>query len=298
MTNDTGTNVLEDVREVNLLFYGLTNGPGCAYIDDITIKRDDGFVVYADDPVNPTIRAHADWMAARNVATNAAGNHAPVASNLTITADAFRATNVHLIATDSDGDALSYRIITRPTNGWVFGIPPTNLVYKSKPGTTGGDLFTFKAHDGKVDSAEAVITVNIGSTDTDSDYLPDAWEFTYFPKRVQYWPYDPDNLTNMCGIWDWDGDGFADFDEYKAGTDPTNVGSYLYVATLSNAASGGFYVKWPSVSGKQYQMQRSTNLNVGSFSNLTSHIVAAPPQNVYTDSVSGVGPFLYRVRVE
>ncbi len=291
------SNVLEDVHEIGLVFYGLSNGTGEVYIDDIQIKRDDGFVVYADDPVNPVIKAMADWCAARNVPTGGV-NSAPVASNRTVTADAFRATNVVLGAGDPDGDFLSYFIVTRPTNGWVFGTPPT-LVYKSRPGTTGGDLFTFKACDGRAESPEAVITVNIGSTDTDADSLPDAWEFTYFPKRVQYWPYDSDSLTNMLFAGDWDMDSFSDYDEYRAGTSPTNAASYLYVNAQSNSATQ-FYIRWPGVAGKQYELQKSTNLiQAGSgFAGMASNIAGVTPMNTWTDSVSGSGPALYRVRVE
>jgi hypothetical protein len=291
------SNVLEDVHEVNLVFYDLTNGTGDAYIDNIKIKRDDGFVVYADDNVVPVIKAHADWMAARNVATNAA-NTVPVASNKTIAADAFRATNVTLTAGDANGDILSYRIITRPTNGWVFGTPP-NLIYKSRPGTTGGDLFSFKVNDGKADSSEGVITVNLGSTDTDGDSLSDAWEFLYFPKRVQYWPYDSDSLTNMLFAGDWDRDGFSDYDEYRAGTSPTNGSSYLWMRAQSNSTSQ-FFVRWPGVSGRQYELQKSTNLVLANsgFTGLASNIWAVEPMNTWTDSVSGTGPCLYRVRVQ
>ena len=229
---------------------------------------------------------------------NAGVHSAPVASNRTVTADAFRATNVVLGAGDPDGDFLSYFIVTRPTNGWVFGTPPT-LVYKSRPGTTGGDLFTFKACDGRAESAEAVITVNIGSTDTDADSLPDAWEFTYFPKRVQYWPYDSDSLTNMLFAGDWDMDSFSDYEEYRAGTSPTNAASYLYVNAQSNSATK-FYIRWPGVAGRQYELQKSTNLiQAGSgFAGMASNIAGVTPMNTWTDSASGSGPALYRVRVE
>ena len=79
------SNVLEDVHQVSLVFRDLPAGQGEVYVDDIKIKRDDGFVVYADDPVNPVIKAHAEWSRAEHP-TNAAGT-APVASNLWYTVD-------------------------------------------------------------------------------------------------------------------------------------------------------------------------------------------------------------------
>ncbi len=299
ITNDTGTNVLEDVRSVNIAFYGLPLGEGRVYVDDIQIKRDDGFVVYADDPVCDVIKAHADRMALRNTTTNTVGNTAPAISGLTLIADAFRATNFVMQATDVDGDFLSYRLVQKPTNGWVFGSPPSNLVYKSKPGTTGGDTFTWKAHDGKADSAEAVVTVTLGSTDTDGDSLPDDWEFGFFPKRVQYWPYESDNLTNLWSGWDWDNDGFSDWSEYRAGTDPTNSGSLLYCMGSGSGASP-FVITWPSVAGHDYEIARSTNLlGSASFTGIASNITATAPMNTYTDTTVGAATrFFYRIRVQ
>jgi hypothetical protein len=67
----------------------------------------------------------------------------------------------------------------------------------------------------------------------------------------------------------------------------------------SNSASQ-FYIRWPGVSGRQYELQKSTNLvqtNSG-FTGLASNIWAVEPMNTWTDSVSGSGPYLYRVRVQ
>jgi len=158
------SNVLEDVHQVSLVFRDLPAGQGEVYVDDIKIKRDDGFVVYADDPVNPVIKAHAEWCEARNYPTNAAGNSAPVASNLWYTVDPKNPTTVSLKGSDADGDALSYRIITKPENGWVFGTPP-HLRYVAKPGSLGEDSFSYVVHDGRRDSAEAVVTVTAAETD-------------------------------------------------------------------------------------------------------------------------------------
>ncbi|MBN1270013.1 MAG: hypothetical protein JXB04_10510, partial [Kiritimatiellae bacterium] len=53
--------VLEDVRQVVFLVYG-DNGADELYLDDITIRRDDGFIIFAEDPVCDVIRDHADVM--------------------------------------------------------------------------------------------------------------------------------------------------------------------------------------------------------------------------------------------
>ncbi len=53
--------VLEDVRQVVFLVYG-DNGAGKVYLDNVTIRRDDGFIIYEEDPVCSVIRDHADVM--------------------------------------------------------------------------------------------------------------------------------------------------------------------------------------------------------------------------------------------
>jgi mannan endo-1,4-beta-mannosidase len=294
----TGTNILEDVNEVSLVIYDLPVGGGDCYIDDIQIKRDDGFVVYANDPVCSNIQAHAIRMNARNVSTNRA-NTPPTAGNIMIDATAFLATNFQFAATDTDGDPLTYRLLSQPTNGWVFGSPPSNMLYKTRPGVgLCGDSFTYVAHDGIADSSVATVQVAVVDDDRDGDSLADEWEYTYFPKRVQWWPdSEEDMLTNMWPAGDWDGDGFDNRGEYYAGTDPTNISSFL---GITNAAHTGsiFRITWPSVTGITYRVERSTNLTSG-FSIQTTN-AATPPSNVYTDQVapSASGSFMYRIGVE
>jgi len=153
------SNVLEDVRQVGLVFKDLPAGEGVVYIDDIQIKRDDGFVVYADDPLNPVIKEHALLMKSRNVATNDPANNAPAAADFTVVAHPLDPTPFALAGSDEDEDFLSYRIVQKPTNGWVFGTPPSDMVYRPKIGATGRDTFRYVIHDGKVDSAEIEVSV-------------------------------------------------------------------------------------------------------------------------------------------
>ncbi|NCC51766.1 MAG: DUF5060 domain-containing protein [Spartobacteria bacterium] len=153
------SNVLDDVHQVGLVFKNLPAGTGDVYIDDIQIKRDDGFVVYADDPVCPIIKAHAIRMNARNVATNDPANNVPYGTNFTVITHPVDPTPVFLNGYDADEDFLSYRIMQKPTNGWIFGSAPSNLVYKPKLDSPGCDSFRYVIHDGKVDSAEITVTV-------------------------------------------------------------------------------------------------------------------------------------------
>lgn len=97
---------------------------------------------------------------------------------------------------------------------------------------------------------------------------------------------------------DDDGDGMTTWQEWIAGTNPTNAASFLqmYSATPTNDASG-VTVSWQSVSGKMYLLQRSANLSV--FSTIQSNITGQADVTSYKDtSVTGSGPFFYRVMVQ
>jgi len=67
---------------------------------------------------------------------------------------------ITLNATDADGDALTYTLVTSPVHGVLSGTAP-NLVYTPAAGYIGSDPFTFKASDGKGDSNTATISISV-----------------------------------------------------------------------------------------------------------------------------------------
>ena len=99
-------------------------------------------------------------------------------------------------------------------------------------------------------------------------------------------------------VADSDGDGMRDEAEVRAGTDATNAASLLAVQAVSSSAWA--VVRWPSVAGKAYRLQRATNLVSGVFSvNVATNLAATPPLNSWTDSTAtAAGPWFYRVRLE
>jgi hypothetical protein len=115
---------------------------------------------------------------------------------------------------------------------------------------------------------QAIVDANIGdSIRTIADVLPDA---------------------------DFDGDGLSNIQEFIAGTSPTDPSSVFAISNTGVTDDSQYVVRWHSVSGKFYNLYKSTNLMSG-FSALKSDIEAVPPINSYTDTVSSVGTAYYMI---
>jgi len=124
--------------------------------------------------------------------------------------------------------------------------------------------------------------------DTDTNGLPDWWELQYFG-----------HLTGTNPNADADHDGMSNLAEWLAGTNPTNASSCLRLIAIPSNNPNAFVVKWPSVAGKYYWLERSTNLLTGFNSVVQTNIAATAPTNTATDTaiLPGKARF-YRVGVE
>ena len=89
---------------------------------------------------------------------------------------------------------------------------------------------------------------------------------------------------------DSDGDRMNNWQEYVAGTDPTNANSVFRIIS-GTPLPVGFVLRWSSESNRFYDLGRATNLAAGSNAFVAlpggTNLPATPPQNAYTDSVSG-----------
>ncbi len=94
-------------------------------------------------------------------------------------------------------------------------------------GQAGTYVVRFTASDGTFSDAQSVgITVH-PADDSDGDGLDDNWERKYF------------GSLDRDGSGDFDGDGFADLEEYRSGTDPTRENHAPTVPVLSGPQDGG-----------------------------------------------------------
>ncbi len=92
-------------------------------------------------------------------------------------------------------------------------------------------------------ATSAVATLTIIRSDTDDDGMPDDWEVAN----------GTNPLVNDRNV-DPDGDGLGNFDEYLAGTSPTNAASTLKFESLSLAGSN-LVLSFVAISNRSYTVQ-------------------------------------------
>jgi hypothetical protein len=97
---------------------------------------------------------------------------------------------------------------------------------------------------------------------------------------------------------DPDRDGMNNWQEWRCGTDPTNALSALRLLSPLAGATN-VTVAWQSVVGKNYFLERATNLSApAAFTSLATNIPGQAGTSTYIDTNSTrAGPFFYRVGV-
>ena len=126
--------------------------------------------------------------------------------------------------------------------------------------------------------------------DANGNTIPDWWEQWHFGLAAgQGGSVDPNADT--------DRDGMSNYQEYIAGTDPTTDASVFEMVDPDTGVSSGMGLRWSSVAGKTYDIERCSNLLNG-FTVIQSNITATPPFNTFTDtSATSSGVYFYKVKV-
>jgi VCBS repeat-containing protein len=88
-------------------------------------------------------------------------NVAPVAQAQTVTTDEDTAKEITLLASDADGDPLTYTIVDQAEHGSLSLLSGNKLTYTPDENYNGPDSFSFKANDGTLDSNIATVSINV-----------------------------------------------------------------------------------------------------------------------------------------
>jgi hypothetical protein len=163
-----------------------------------------------------------------------------------------------------------YRISTLQTNGSSVGVPFDNTstsynytwVNVQAPGTV-------------TVSFVQQVTTNCPAP------VPYEWLASYFTT----------NDYNACALADQDADGMKTWQEWIAGTVPTNKASCLTAAQTNRNV-----VTWSPVTGRVYSVYWTTNLTTKAFAALGTNIVY--PQGSYTNATPDSRVNQYQVRVK
>ena len=133
-----------------------------------------------------------------------------------------------------------------------------------------------------------LITLADRSASSFNDGIPDSWRLRYFGSIY--------NLLSQSSA-DADGDGANNWQEYIAGTDPTDPKSSLQVSTHQAAAQQNqdCVVHWPSVSGKTYVIERSDSLFAPTWTPVST-VTGTGTDMEFHDTNGGAVRF-YRVQV-
>jgi C1A family cysteine protease len=145
------------------------------------------------------------------VLTVNAVNDAPVAGAKSLAVYPNTAKAFTLPASDAEGDALTYTVLTNPLHGTLSGTAP-NLTYTPTTGYKGADSFTWKAYDGSLYSNVATVSITV---DAVTVWVEDAMPVGASPS----------------GTWSWVGAAPAPYSGAKAHQEAAASGSHQHYFT-------------------------------------------------------------------
>jgi len=107
-------------------------------------------------------------------------------------------------------------------------------------------------------------------------------------------------VSDVGALADTDGDGFANWKEYRAGTNPQDPASFLQLAAIPPGPSnpGQVILRWPSAYGRTYRVLRATTLTASDFSPFATNIYSSPPFNYYYLNIANTELGFYLIQVE
>jgi hypothetical protein len=132
-----------------------------------------------------------------------------------------------------------------------------------------------------------LITLSSRTNSTYGDGIPDSWRLRWFGTANNLL-----SVSNACPT----GDGINNWKKYVAGVDPNVANNFPSVNPKTPVPSGSTTaIHWPTVSGKQYAIERSASLFPGSWTTIITNTGTGTDME-FDDSPAGQTQF-YRVRI-
>ncbi|MCO5069369.1 MAG: hypothetical protein M9910_11925 [Kiritimatiellae bacterium] len=139
-------------------------------------------------------------------------------------------------------------------------------------------------NDGLTNDQEASLGTDPQKSDSDGDGISDGDEVNTYHSN----PLNPDS----------DNDGMRDGAEVNSGTSPTNELDRLAIIDIGTIGTTGPTIKWQSVTGKSYRVNRWSNLVEDSYTTITNTVPAISDTNTFTDSTATNGPMFYWIELD
>ena len=124
-------------------------------------------------------------------------------------------------------------------------------------------------------------------SDNNFDGLDDTFQRRYFPVFT---------APEAGPTADPDHDGIFNAQEYVAGTDPTNAGSFFSIDRVTQTAAGTV-VEWKSCPGKRYQVFTKATFGTGPWLKVGTPVTAASATAQFHDATAPDGIRFYRLQV-
>jgi uncharacterized repeat protein (TIGR03803 family) len=218
----------------------------------------------------------------------------------------------HQVDLEYQGDGMHWVIIFRKTGDPVEFAPPADSVayyqgstyadqgeciYRggangfSNTNLTSNTVFHYQlfTENNSFYSTGVVLSASTNpNRDDDGDQMQNAWELRY--------NFNPGD--SLDGSMDEDNDHSLNWEEFVAGTVPTNEASVFTIEDNVTMTPSVCVFSWSSEAGKFYTIWSATNLTQGTRTAVASHLPATPPVNTYTNPVAGDGATIYSVEVE
>jgi hypothetical protein len=185
------------------------------------------------------------------------------------------------IAGISNNASIGTLTVTLPTNATSLSAYAVHFDHAS--GSPNG-IASFPRH-----TLTGLITLSSRTNSSYGDGIPDSWRLRWFGTT--------NNLLSVASA-DADGTGMNNWQKYIAGLDPTDPASKLVAGLDQSMAQSqqDSVIDWPSVSGKQYVIQRSPTLFPAAWTPIYTNSGSGGYMEIH--DASGDGNRYYRVSVQ